>query len=61
MATGNIRGGKRNYAKVSAPTNVSATTATATITVDVNGRITSASTGAASSGETFNPLLLMGA
>jgi len=31
-----------------------------TITVDAYGRITSASTGAAS-GETFNPLLLMGA
>jgi len=40
---------------------VTATTYTlSTITVDVNGRITSASTGVAA-GETFNPLLLMGA
>lgn len=43
-------------------TGVAAGTYTlSTITVDVNGRITSASTGAAASGETFNPLLLMGA
>ena len=42
-------------------TGVTAGTYTlSTITVDVNGRITSASTGAAA-GETFNPLLLMGA
>ena len=42
-------------------TGVAAGTYTlSTITVDVNGRITSASTGAAA-GETFNPLLLMGA
>jgi hypothetical protein len=42
-------------------TGVAAGTYTlSTITVDVNGRITSASTGIAA-GETFNPLLLMGA
>jgi hypothetical protein len=42
-------------------TGVAAGTYTlSTITVDVNGRITSASTGVAA-GETFNPLLLMGA
>jgi hypothetical protein len=42
-------------------TGVAAGTYTlSTITVDVNGRITSASTGTAQ-GETFNPLLLMGA
>jgi hypothetical protein len=41
---------------------VTATTYTlSTITVDAYGRITSASTGAAAKGETFNPLLLMGA
>ena len=35
MATGNIRGGKRNYARPTTPTTVSATAATGTINYDI--------------------------